>query len=146
VDEIFANQVFASSLTTPPTDITPFTSILSLAPTAAPEHTYILAGPTKDFGASGIKVGALVAQHNPDILELVETSLNEIPISSAADAIFTTILDDEAFCSWFLEENRLRLARAYELFTGWCDFQGLPYVNASSDLRSHPACRLRLTF
>jgi len=127
VDELFANQVFSTSPNT-----TPFISCLSLDLGSAAARTHVFAGPTKDLGASGVKAGTLIAQHNPDVLSLIRWSLATMPISSASDAIFTSILRDEQFVEWFLEENRRRLKEAYEFVTGWCEFQGLSYEKAQA--------------
>lgn len=124
-DEVFANQVFSSAYCSEPT---PFTSILSLdlSGICDPSRVYVLAGPTKDFGASGVKVGAFISQKNPGVLKLVKASLDATPISSASDTLFTAILDDEPFCDEFLKDNRLRLALAFELIASWCSFHKLP--------------------
>lgn len=133
VDEVYANQVFASSLVPNPA---PFVSILSLDVAAlagcAPSRIHLLAGPTKDFGASGIKVGAFVSQHNPAMVELMEASLGAIPVSSASDALFTPIMNDDVFRTWFLEENRNRLSRAFERVADWCTFHSIPFLPASA--------------
>lgn len=125
MDEVFANQVFSSVYCPDPT---PFTSILSLdlSGHCDPSRVYVLAGPTKDFGASGVKVGALISQHNIDVLRLTRASLVATPISSAADAIFTAILNDDSFCDQFLEDNRNKLRQAFELIALWCTYHNLP--------------------
>uniref|UniRef100_A0A0W0EV08 Aminotransferase class I/classII large domain-containing protein n=1 Tax=Moniliophthora roreri TaxID=221103 RepID=A0A0W0EV08_MONRR len=131
VDEVFANEVFKTRFSPNPTS---FTSILSLDTSSVcnPARIHVLAGPTKDFGASGIKVGALVSQNNPDVVKAIGDSLMATPISSAADCIFTAILDDEEFCDSYLKDNRIRLAKAFELLGEWCEFHGLPFVRAEA--------------
>lgn len=129
VDEVYANQVFASSFEPHPP---PFISILSLDVLSLagcdPSRVHVLAGPTKDFGASGVKVGAFVSQHNPSLVKLMRAALYAIPMSSAADALFTPILRDKEFSDWFLEENRNRLREAFELVGEWCQFHQLQLV------------------
>jgi aspartate/methionine/tyrosine aminotransferase len=127
VDEVFANQVYASSYSPDPT---PFTSILSLdlSATCNPARIHVLAGPTKDFGASGVKAGALVSQDNVDVIKVITAALEATPISSTTDAVLTVILNNEEYCDWFLEENRNRLRKAFELIASWCEFHHLPYV------------------
>lgn len=142
MDEVFANQVFPSAYVPDPP---PFVSILS-HPVSQPGNTYgvnparihVLAGPTKAFGASGIKVGALVSQYNPTIVKMLTVALYATPVSSAADALFTHVLtdglnegvDDPAslgsFARWYLDENVKRLSRAFNLVGDWCTFHGFP--------------------
>lgn len=128
VDEVFANEVFSSSYSPHPT---PFISVLSLDIPGSycdPARIHVLASPTKDFGASGVLVGALISQHNQDVINVVASSLWAAPISSPSDAVFTAIMNDEAYCDWYLQENRTRLARAFELLAEWCEFHKLPCV------------------
>ncbi|KII84100.1 hypothetical protein PLICRDRAFT_179782 [Plicaturopsis crispa FD-325 SS-3] len=127
VDEVYANQVFSSSLVPDPT---PFVSALSLDMRTEcgcdPSRIHVLAGPTKDFGASGFKIGAFVSQHNPKLVKIVQGALGGIPISSAADALLTPVLRDDAFRVWFLQENRKRLGQAFENVAAWCLFHDIP--------------------
>ncbi|KII84198.1 hypothetical protein PLICRDRAFT_374221 [Plicaturopsis crispa FD-325 SS-3] len=133
VDEVYANQVFSSSFVPDPT---PFVSVLSLDVRAEcgcdPSRIHVLAGPTKDLGASGLKVGAFVSQHNPDLVQVVRGAIASIPISSASDALLTAVLRDDAFRIWFLEENRRRLSKAFENVAAWCLFHDIPFVPASA--------------
>lgn len=91
-----------------------------------PSRVHVLGGPTKDFGASGLKVGSLISQHNPDLLLLVARAVQAVPMSSASDALFTEVLGDVEFRDWFLEENRNRLSKAFEVVGGWSTFHKLP--------------------
>ncbi|KAG8722270.1 hypothetical protein FRC08_004895 [Ceratobasidium sp. 394] len=90
VDEVYGLQVFSSRYVPDPT---PFVSILSLDIQALagcnPARVHVIAGPTKDFGSSGLQVGSLISQHNPDLLLFVERAVQALPMSSASDALFT---------------------------------------------------------
>ncbi|KAG8731402.1 hypothetical protein FRC10_001767, partial [Ceratobasidium sp. 414] len=133
IDEVYGLQVFPSRYAPDPN---PFVSILSLDIQALagcnPARIHVIAGPTKDFGASGLKVGSLISQHNPDLLLLVERAVQALPMSSASDALFTRMLSDVSFRDWFLEENRLRLGKAFEVVGDWCTYHKLPFVPASA--------------
>ncbi|GJE91544.1 aspartate aminotransferase like domain-containing protein [Phanerochaete sordida] len=148
VDEVFANQVFASSRVPQPP---PFTSILALpvsqpgnAAGVDPARIHVLAGPTKAFGASGIKVGALVSQHNPALVRMLNVGLRATPISAAADALFAHIFlgsvregaeevtELAPFARWFLDENIRRMSTAFELVGSWCDFHKLSFIPPSA--------------
>ncbi|KAL0061797.1 hypothetical protein AAF712_011314 [Marasmius tenuissimus] len=131
-DELFANQIFSSRLSPNPT---PFTSILSINPVdlkCNPARIHVLATPTKDFGASGLKLGGLVSQHNESVTKCVRDALLATPVSAAADAIFTAVLNDEAFCDSFLEENRVKLAEAFEFLVDWCNFHKFPFLTTEA--------------
>ena len=153
MDETFANQIFPSTYAPNPL---PLVSILSLPVSQPgnpqgvdPARIHVLAGPTKAFGASGVKVGALVSQHNPAIVTLLTAALKATPISSAADALFTRVLMDGldegaesggqarlgTFARWFLDENVKRLTKAFELVGNWCDFHGLKSAPFAETLR-----------
>jgi 1-aminocyclopropane-1-carboxylate synthase len=127
VDEIFANQVFSSSFNASPT---PFVSILSLdvLKLVGCDHAriHVLAGPTKDFGGSGFKLGALISQNNKQIIDLVSAAMVRTPVSGATDAFFTPLLRDTEYVDWYLKENRLRLRSAFELVGNWCQFHNIP--------------------
>ncbi|KAF7979499.1 hypothetical protein HWV62_42052, partial [Athelia sp. TMB] len=73
--------------------------------TASPARIHALAGPTKDFGTSNIKVGALISQANPAIVGMLTETVEAHPMSAAADALFTQIINDHAWCDWFLAAN-----------------------------------------
>lgn len=84
-----------------------------------------------------------MSQYNPTIIKMLSLGLSATPVSSAADALFTSVLLGEregdpgtsedqdglgGFAKWFLEENRKRLARAFEKVAAWCLWHQLEYV------------------
>ncbi|CAE6369507.1 unnamed protein product [Rhizoctonia solani] len=131
VDEVYGLQVFSSRYVPNPT---PFKSILSLdlPSNINKSRIHVVLGPTKDFGSSGLKLGSLISQSNPDLLTSVRRAVQAMPMSSATDALFTQVLGDVEFREWFLEENRKRLAVAFERVGDWCTFHKLPFVPASA--------------
>ncbi|KAH7927596.1 PLP-dependent transferase [Leucogyrophana mollusca] len=133
VDEVYGNEVFPSTVVPNPI---PFESVLSMDVNSLtdcdPSRIHVLAGPAKDFGVSGLKVGVFVSQQNDDMVKLIRASLGPIPISSASDSIMTAVLNDSKFRTWFLEENRRRLTKAFERVASWCDFHKISYEPASA--------------
>ncbi|CAE6474532.1 unnamed protein product, partial [Rhizoctonia solani] len=131
VDEVYGLQVFSSRYVPNPT---PFKSILSIELPSSMDlsRIHVVLGPTKDFGSSGLKLGSLISQNNPDLLTSVQRAVQAIPMSSATDALFTAVLGDVEFREWFLEENRNRLRVAFERVGDWCTFHKLPFVPASA--------------
>ncbi|KAH7333013.1 pyridoxal phosphate-dependent transferase [Rhizoctonia solani] len=131
VDEVYGLQVFSSKYVPNPT---PFKSIMSvdLPSSIDLSRIHVVLGPTKDFGSSGLKLGSLISQNNPDLLTSVRRAVQAVPMSSATDALFTAVLGDVEFREWFLEENRNRLRTAFERVGDWCTFHKLPFVPASA--------------
>ncbi|KAF8601084.1 PLP-dependent transferase [Ceratobasidium sp. AG-I] len=132
VDEVYALQVFASKHVPHPT---PFTSVLSLNLTSYsinPSRVHVIGSPNKAFGAAGLMVGTFISQHNPELVQVMESTAEIVQVSSASDMLFTSVLSDISFRDWFLEENRRRLAAAFEFIAEWCMFHRLPFIPASA--------------
>ncbi|KAF9042682.1 PLP-dependent transferase [Rhodocollybia butyracea] len=139
-DEVFANEVYSTRYTPHPT---PFTSVLSFPPPPSSDalpcsssRIHVLWSPSKDLGASGLKIGALISPEpaNKPLIETIRASMSATPVSGAADAVFTAILDEEngKWYEAFLEENRRRLRESMELVAGWCEVHGLGFEHAQA--------------
>ncbi|BGP41492.1 hypothetical protein JCM10449v2_005480 [Rhodotorula kratochvilovae] len=131
-DEIYALSTYSSTNLPSPT---PFTSLLSLDPLAeagcAPSRVHIVYGASKDFGCNGLRLGVLVSQANPDVHTAVESSALLMKVSSAADALFSSLLLSPSLPA-FLSLNQARLAAAYARATAFLAAQGVPYRPASA--------------
>ncbi|EIW86054.1 PLP-dependent transferase [Coniophora puteana RWD-64-598 SS2] len=129
VDEIYGNQVYASSLVPHPP---PFVSALSLdllsLANCNPSRVHVVAGPSKDFGASGLCIGIFISQHNPELVKLMDSAAESNQISGSTNAIFAAALSDRQWRDWFLEENRRRTAEAFEVVVAWCRFHKIPLL------------------
>ncbi|KAH8829302.1 PLP-dependent transferase [Flagelloscypha sp. PMI_526] len=131
-DEVFANEVFPSKYSPNPQ---PFRSILSLSDLPCnPGRIFVIAGPTKDLGASGIKLGCLIAQRNQPVLDAVAAAVPVTPLSTASDAIFTHIIEDEEWLDGFLDRNRKALAQSFELLARWCEGHGFEFCVAEAGI------------
>ncbi|KAJ7841214.1 PLP-dependent transferase [Mycena olivaceomarginata] len=133
VDEVYALSTFDSAY--PPAVNAKFESILSydLAGLGVdPSRVHVLAGPTKDFGASGIKLGLLVSPSNLPLVALLRPLFNATPISAASDLLFARVLSDKPFVETFLADNRKALGAAYELVARWMIFHNLPFTRANA--------------
>ncbi|KAJ7435804.1 PLP-dependent transferase [Mycena galericulata] len=134
VDEVYGLSTYNNSAY-PPAVNEKFESVLTydLAEMGVdPSRVHVLAGPTKDFGASGLKLGLLISQANSDLLKLVRPLFNATPISSASDALFARVLQDKPFVEKFLADNRAALADAYEFVAGWLIFHNLEFTRANA--------------
>lgn len=113
-DEIYAMSVYNS----PHSDNVPFTSVLSLDPGRElgiafdKARVHVVYGMSKDFCANGLRVGALISPHNPLLLRAMANTSMLMKISSPADVIWSTLLEDRATLERFLRTNRARLADA----------------------------------
>jgi len=133
VDEVYGLSTFESAY--PPAVNAKFESILSydLAGMGVdPSRVHVLVGPTKDFGASGIKLGLLVSPSNLPLLSLLRPLFNATPISAASDLLFSRVLNDKPFVEAFLVDNRVALGKAYEFVARWMIFHDLPFTRANA--------------
>lgn len=123
-DEIYALSVFRDGV--------PFTSLASI-PTQGlidPARTTILYGLSKDFGANGLRVGALVSQHNRDIhTALVPLGVYSY-VSSLSDRVAVSILEDEEFVDAYVTEANKRLNENYQIIVRWADRHNIKYARS----------------
>lgn len=92
-----------------------------------PARVIQLYGMSKDWCANGLRVGVLVAQDNPALIQAMSTTALFGMVSSPADAIWSALLLDDKARLQFIEENQKRLAQAYERATSWLREHGVPY-------------------
>ncbi|KAJ7172929.1 PLP-dependent transferase [Mycena crocata] len=133
MDEVYGLSTFTSAY--PPALDARFESVLTYdlpAMGVDPARVHVLAGPTKDFGASGLKLGLLISQGNPSLLALIRPLFNATPISSVSDLLFSRVLQDTPFVENFLVDNRAALSAAYELVARWLLFHGLEFTRANA--------------
>ncbi|BFZ63142.1 hypothetical protein YB2330_004262 [Saitoella coloradoensis] len=125
-DEIYALSVFPTKENPNPT---PFTSVLSIDPNGliSPWRMHVVHGMSKDFGANGLRAGALITQHNETLLKSC-TMISMFPgISSAADLLWRSVLEDKEYLNFFIEANKERLAASYEKCAEFLRQTGIPY-------------------
>ncbi|KAJ6480525.1 PLP-dependent transferase [Mycena vitilis] len=133
VDEVYGLSTFQSAY--PPALNVKFESVLTYdlpAMGVDPSRIHVLAGPTKDFGASGLKLGLLISPENPELLKLLRPLFYATPISSVSDLLFARVLQDRPFVERFLEDNRAALSKAYEFVAEWLIFHKLEFTRANA--------------
>lgn len=134
-DEIYAFSVWDNSVDAEPASV-PFESCLSIDPTGLidAERLHLVWGLSKDFGANGLRLGAIVSQHNRELhAALIPICIYSSP-SALSDHIAANILEDDAWVEWYMKENCLRLAESYELVATWAkdnSIRYMPGVNAA---------------
>lgn len=72
-------------------DLQQFVSILSIDPFKEagcdPSRVHVVYGASKDWGANGLRLGALVSQANPALVTAMESSCLLMKISSASVSV-----------------------------------------------------------
>ncbi|OOQ81704.1 aspartate aminotransferase [Penicillium brasilianum] len=111
-----------------------FRSVLSINQEGIidPSFVHTVWGLSKDFGATGLRIGCLVSQSNKLFLEAAEgISLYNIP-SSLADQVTASLLLDDSFVKKYIATNRARLAGSYHFATKWLRTHGIPYLECNA--------------
>ncbi|GAO15583.1 uncharacterized protein UV8b_04755 [Ustilaginoidea virens] len=132
-DEIYALSTFANTVDrgADVADSTaPFESVLSLPTDGVidPALVHVIWGISKDFGANGLRLGAIVSQRNPALHQaLVPPSLYSSS-SSITDQVMTAIFHDDAWVDGYLEKNRQRLAESHAHVVRWARAHGIEYL------------------
>ncbi|KAK7433176.1 hypothetical protein QQZ08_000107 [Neonectria magnoliae] len=128
-DEIYACSVF----TTDDPSTTPFTSILSLNTTTLidPGLLHVTYGLSKDFGAAGLRLGAIITRSQP-VLAAVAAAMRFHNPSGASLAIGTAMLEDRRWCRAFIASSREKLAAAHAHVTRGLRDMGVRYLAGSN--------------
>ncbi|KAI9933168.1 hypothetical protein MW887_007639 [Aspergillus wentii] len=130
-DEIYALSVWDNPRLP---DAPGFTSILAMdaADVMDPSRVHVVWGLSKDFGATGLRIGCLVSQANKHILDAADgISLYNFP-SSLADQLATSLLFNDDFTSSYITTNRSRLADSYHFATDFLRRHDIPYVECNA--------------
>ena len=134
-DEIYALSTFSNTVDTD-IRIATFESVSSIDTTNLidPALVHVIWGISKDFGANGLRLGAIISQNNPRL----HAALTPVQIysssSSLADHAAANFLDDDEWADAYIEENQRLLAENYVHVTSWAknhNIQYKPGVNAA---------------
>ncbi|GKZ51916.1 hypothetical protein AbraIFM66951_008167 [Aspergillus brasiliensis] len=132
-DEIYALSVWRQGMDGT-TTMEDFTSVLSIAKEGLidPKLVHALWGVSKDFGANGLRLGFLISQNNPDLLESVRGVAQYSSISGLADYTATAFLEDKEFVDAYVKHNREKLAASFNHVTAFLDLHEIPYARGSN--------------
>ena len=134
-DEIYALSVWDNTVDKRPAAV-PFQSCLALDTNGVIDRSrvHVVWGMSKDFGANGLRLGAIISQDNPTLhAALVPVALYS-SVSSISDHASANILEDKAWVQTYTTENRRKLSERYEFTTAWArdnDITYAPGVNAA---------------
>lgn len=139
-DEIYAKSVFADGAV-------PFTSVLSLdlkALEVNPARVHFLYSMSKDFSASGFRIGLFVSRANTSIIQSMAADATFMRVSSTADLLWSALLLSDLplkkppgefkNITEYLNNNKAALKAAYTEVTQWFDGRKLAYIKASAGL------------
>lgn len=126
VDEIYALSVHSN----PPSN---FQSIIRVLNNEMGKDVHQLWGLSKDFGASGFRIGTLYSQ-NTDLLKALANLNIFSGVSHPMQMILTELLYDDDFINDFLEKSREKLRKGYNLVTRKLDEMVIPYISAQAGL------------
>ncbi|KAF4972381.1 hypothetical protein FSARC_1040 [Fusarium sarcochroum] len=134
-DEIYALSVWPNTIDEYPPPI-PFESALTIDTTDIidPERVHVLWGMSKDFGANGIRVGAIVSQANASLHAAIVAVGLYSSVSSISDHVTVNVLEDDDFVAFYTAENKRRLSVQYERVVSWAKKNAIDYapgVNAA---------------
>ncbi|PYH30411.1 PLP-dependent transferase [Aspergillus neoniger CBS 115656] len=132
-DEIYANTVFSN----PGSNAPNFTSVLSLDldDIIDPRLVHVLYGMSKDFGASGLRLGVLHSRNEDLIQAAYGVNLFSWPSYLVQD-MWGRLLNDTIKTHEFLEENKRQLGKAYGTVTDWLRNKSIEYYDQGSVLLS----------
>ncbi|KAK7928161.1 PLP-dependent transferase [Apiospora marii] len=106
-----------------------FTSVLSLDLKKLkinPARVHIVYGISKDLGSSGLRLGILVTQNNPELREGVFT-VERYTVSSATAVLTQALLQDLRTTEAWLEHSRSLLRKSADYATGFLAFHQVPF-------------------
>ncbi|KAF2184037.1 PLP-dependent transferase [Zopfia rhizophila CBS 207.26] len=124
-DEVYALSVFDSG----EPDTIPFTSALSINPSGVIDEDllHVTYAMSKDFGAAGLRRGALITKNTA-----LQNSLTSIirfhSPSGMSIAIGTVMLEDREWCRNFISLSQKRIAEAYRFVTDGLRKIGVKYL------------------
>ncbi|GKZ85729.1 hypothetical protein AnigIFM56816_011700 [Aspergillus niger] len=128
-DEIYALSVWNNRVDK---DISfaPFESLLSRDTTGLidPAYVHVLWGMSKDFGANGLRVGAVISQSNPE-LHIAQKCLSLYSfISAMSDQITVSILQNDDFTDKYIQKNREMLSHSHEFLVRLLQKHDIEYL------------------
>ncbi|RBQ69970.1 hypothetical protein FVER14953_04003 [Fusarium verticillioides] len=96
-----------------------------------PELLHVTYGLSKDFGAAGLRLGAIITRSQP-VLRAIEAAMRFNNPSGASLAIGSAMLEDREWCRAFIDSSRLKLAKAHRHITSQLRDMGIKYLPGSN--------------
>ncbi len=90
-----------------------------LNPEDVKSYVHVIFGLSKDWCASGLRVGCLWTL-NARLQAALQNVNAFYGVSGIAQHMIAEMLEDLSFVDKYLSENKRRLASAYDTLAGWC--------------------------
>ncbi|KAL4733741.1 pyridoxal phosphate-dependent transferase [Aspergillus similis] len=127
-DEIYALSVWENRVERD-VPFAPFESLLARDTTGLIDAhlVHVLWGMSKDFGANGLRVGAVISQGNAE-LHIAQKCLSLYSfVSSLSDQITASILENDAFTNDYIRTNRKKLSESHAYLVSLLKKHGIEY-------------------
>ncbi len=134
-DEVYALSVHAPSERFTSALVTAARAVADGAATRAAldARLHVLYGLSKDWAASGLRVG-LVHSANAAVQQALATVVYFSGVGLPLQRALAEVLADEAWADGFIAGNRAALRRSYEAVTGALTGAGIPFVEAEAGM------------
>lgn len=112
-----------------------FESIIKVLDNKLGNDVHMVWGLSKDFAASGLRVGVLYSQNEMFMQALLASNISIFScVSGPIQYVVSELLTDDAFIDHFLEESRDRLRRSYEICVLKLEEMVVPFVPADAGI------------
>ncbi|ORY02342.1 PLP-dependent transferase, partial [Basidiobolus meristosporus CBS 931.73] len=128
-DEIYALSVFNEDAGSSFRSVFSLPNLESLI---SPSSVHMVWSFSKDYCANGLRVGVVLSPYNPELIESLQSVALFTGISSTTDSLLTSLLREESWMDWFVEENKRRLLQSYQRLSGFCDEHSILYQPCSA--------------
>ncbi|XP_048401051.1 1-aminocyclopropane-1-carboxylate synthase-like protein 1 isoform X2 [Stegostoma tigrinum] len=126
VDEVYMLSIFG--------DVDSFQSVLSFDKLPDPQRTHVMWGISKDFAASGIRVGTLYTE-NADVINALGQLASYHGVPGPTQHMVAQLLRDQDWINQvFLPTNRARLKSAHKCVANELTAMGIPFLNRHAGL------------
>ncbi|PLB49681.1 PLP-dependent transferase, partial [Aspergillus steynii IBT 23096] len=129
-DEIYALSTWENTVDHEGPAAVSFVSALSidLEGIIDPELVHVLWGMSKDFGANGLRLGAIISQGNEGLMAALRNmALYSYP-SAAAEYVSALVLEDVVFTDEYIQLNRRKLGESYAFVVQRLREQGIQHA------------------
>jgi aspartate/methionine/tyrosine aminotransferase len=94
-----------------------------------PDLVHVLWGMSKDFGANGLRVGAIISQSNVDFHVAQKCLSLSSFVPSMSGQITTSIVLDDDFTDKYVKMNQKKLSECHEFLTQLLDRHKINYLH-----------------
>jgi aspartate/methionine/tyrosine aminotransferase len=110
-----------------------FQSVIRILDNNLGDDVHMVWSISKDFGASGLRVGVVYSQNEVFMEGLANLNIFS-GVSAPIQMVVSELLTDDDFIDNYLDESRERLRRAYNICVCKLEEAVLPYVHAEAGL------------